>query len=383
MGVCCLEGMAGSMRVRNLLEPLLEKNLITVNNLIYKKHCSNNFPPKGEVNNINYKIIGSKQKGFLNLRFFYDGFRFIKNCRKRNQKNIIYNYDSPDIKNILFILFARLLGYKIIIDVVEDYRFFLKFTSILQKIRVHSSFFLLKRMPMYVDAVITISSHLEQRMNAICKGKIPIFLIPITVNFKYFKNNNPNIISGNDIKIFYGGSFGQKDGLEYLIQAFDKVAEQNSSVKLILTGRKHDDYDFANIMKYVNNANNKDRIDYRGFISTEEYYILLNECDIFCMTRNNTVFANAGFPFKLGEFLATGKSVISTNVGDVSKYLINGFNSVLIEPESIDEIVKALTYVIRNPEVMEKMGKQARQTAYENFNSDLLSHKVYEIFNIL
>ncbi|NJO25605.1 MAG: hypothetical protein HC867_07370 [Bacteroidia bacterium] len=37
MGVSCFDGMASSMRVRNLIEPLVAKNLISVSNLIYKK----------------------------------------------------------------------------------------------------------------------------------------------------------------------------------------------------------------------------------------------------------------------------------------------------------------------------------------------------------
>ena len=37
-------------------------------------------------------------------------------------------------------------------------------------------------------------------------------------------------------KIFYGGSFAPKDGLAYLLDAFEEVSRKDSNIKLVLTG---------------------------------------------------------------------------------------------------------------------------------------------------
>ena len=383
LGICCFHGMAGSMRVRNLLEPLLEKKIISVYNLFDLKMCPENIPFTGIINEIGYKVIRSQPKNIFSIiKFYCSGFRFLQLNKKSQAKNILYNYSTPDIKNILFILYAKLIGYKVIIDVTEDNRYKTRYASFLERIRVKSSFYLLKKLSLFADAVLVISTYLEQRISSISKGKIPVILVPISVNFKYFKGPN-KWNDKREIKIFYGGSFGQKDGLEFLIQAFDIVAYNFDNIRLVLTGKEYDDFDFKNIMSFINNANNRSQIEYKGFLETEAYYKLLNDCDIFCMTRNNTKFANAGFPFKLGEFLATGKVVISTDVGDISKYLKNGINCILIKPESVDEIVTALNYSINNYSKMESIGNQARRTAEDNFNSDILSQKLYEIFNFI
>ncbi len=118
-----------------------------------------------------------------------------------------------------------------------------------------------------------------------------------------------------------------------------------------------------------------------GFLNTEDYYALLNTCDIFCMTRINSKFANAGFPFKLGEFLASGKGVIATNVGDVSKYLHNEENSLLITPDSVSGIKNALLTFVNDPEKIHALGKEARKTAEKYFDSDKVSLKLLSIFN--
>ena len=126
---------------------------------------------------------------------------------------------------------------------------------------------------------------------------------------------------------------------------------------------------------------NKDRILYKGFLSTDEYYKLLNECDIFCMTRVNSKFANAGFPFKLGEFLASGKAVVATNVGDVSDYLNNDVNALLINPNSVDELVAALSSIIEHPEKIQLLGVEARKTAETYFDTEKVSMKLFSVFN--
>jgi glycosyltransferase involved in cell wall biosynthesis len=98
------------------------------------------------------------------------------------------------------------------------------------------------------------------------------------------------------------------------------------------------------------------------------------------MTRVNSKFANAGFPFKLGEFLASGKGVIATNVGDVSKYLHNEQNALLIQPDSVDDIKNALLTFVHSPEKISAFGKEARKTAETYFDSTKVSLELLSIF---
>ena len=117
-----------------------------------------------------------------------------------------------------------------------------------------------------------------------------------------------------------------------------------------------------------------------GFLSISDYYATLNSCDIFCMTRINSRFANAGFPFKLGEFLATGKGVIATNVGDVSSYLEDGVNALLISPNTVNELANAILTFINEPGKIKLLGAGARKTAETNFDSEKVGLRLLSIF---
>ena len=83
-------------------------------------------------------------------------------------------------------------------------------------------------------------------------------------------------------KIFYGGSFGDKDGLHFLIEAFENVVEKFPDVSLVLTGRGAS-HDMKILFDLLERSKAKSKIIYKGYLSPEEYYEVINECDIFCM----------------------------------------------------------------------------------------------------
>jgi glycosyltransferase involved in cell wall biosynthesis len=379
MGVSYFDGMAGSTRVRNIFEPLVRKNLIKAANLIYQTDNKVLIGKEGKLNDLNFRVIGFRLGNIFSIfSFWSSGISFLRNNKQQGCKNILYNYNYPDLKNIVFILYAKLIGYKIILDIIEDNRYEAH-VGVINKVRIKTSLFLFKLSRRFTSAYVAISDHLYSRAEIIAKGKAPVYLIPITVNLNYF-NNIGYQPDKNNLKIFYGGSFAEKDGLAYLLDAYDTVSKEDKNIQLILTGLGNQ-ADTDKLKRRIDRSENMNRIIFKGFLNTNDYYDALNSCDIFCMTRINSKFANAGFPFKLGEFLASGKGVIATKVGDVPKYLFNDVNALLINPDSASDIAGALTAFIKNPEKISSLGLEARRTAEAYFDSERVSEKLLSIFN--
>ncbi|HVG42048.1 MAG TPA: glycosyltransferase [Chitinophagaceae bacterium] len=381
-GVSCFDGMASSTRVRNLIEPLVEKGFISVFNLIYTpEYKSIKTATSGVSNHIRFKVIAFRNTNLLaSIPFLLKGMVAIKKNKAKNKKNIFYQYDHPNAKNILFLLFAKMIGYKIVFDIVEDYTFFKQYSSRLNRFRTVSSNWLLKMSPYLASSYVVISSHLYTKVRALAGNKVPVRLIPVTVNFKYFQQV-PSSANNSEVKIFYGGSFGKKDGLQYLISAFDAVCTRHNNIRLFLSG-KGLQADMEEVFGRITHLKCKDKIEYKGYLDTSEYYALLNDCDIFCMARIDSGYSNAGFPFKLGEFLASGKGVVATRVGDVPSYLTNGQNALLVEAESISQLVDAITYLLDNPQKRRDMGEQGRKTASQHFDSEKLSMELLDVFSL-
>lgn len=360
--------MAGTLRVRNIFDNLLKEQQATVSNLIpldllaMEHHQQQqSIHEKVECLSIGYSSIKNPVSVWKYLR---TGFRFIKAHYKKDQPNVLYNYQYPDIRNILFLWYARKLGYRIVFDLVEDKNHEAVHTFN-DRIRRRFTLYFTRLLPKIGDAVFVISDHLYQMTTAITKNRIPVISLPVSVDFSNLQPNAP-VIAGEPLRIFYGGSFAAKDGLPFLVEAVEALSRKRTDFQVLLSGKgKPEDME-----RIFSGISNKSLIDYKGFLSTEAYFQLLASVHICCMTRNNSAFANAGFPFKLGEFMAAGKIIIASRVGDVPKYLRNFESACLVDPENSAQIAEALDYCISNAkELSLTMGQQARSVALQHFDS--------------
>jgi glycosyltransferase involved in cell wall biosynthesis len=80
--------------------------------------------------------------------------------------------------------------------------------------------------------------------------------------------------------------------------------------------------------------------------------------------------ADAGFPSKLTEYMATGIPVVVTSVGEIPAYLKHRENAFLAKPDSAEAFAKELEYVLDNYEYachVAMNGKELTKTVF-NYN---------------
>jgi glycosyltransferase involved in cell wall biosynthesis len=378
LGVSLYEGMAGSVRVRNLLEPMIQTKGVVWSNLFFTKLAGNHSA--GSRDNLKEVEVELSSPRSV-FRFLRDSFRFIRKKKVSGSLNVFYAYDTPDLKTILPILYAKMLGYKIILDIVEDNSVALSFDGIMNRIRIKSGQYLLSMSPYFADLVIVISTHLKGKLDHIYKDLSKVLYIPVTVDLKKIPFN-PTYRSRAE-KVFYGGSFGKKDGLDVLIKAFSKVSGEFPHAELILTGKGENKKDFNEIMELIASSEASAQIKYLGFLNSEDYLRTLGECDVFCVTRNNSKAANTGFPSKLSEFLAAGKAVIASSVGDVGTILTNEENALLISPEDEKAMYDSLKQIFLDSSLIERLGTSGRKTAEVNFDNQKFSNLLFERLKFL
>ena len=376
--------MASAMRIRNLIEPLMKNPALQFSNLIFPyKGILCPKKRQGYKNKVLYKIIDYNIFNLWSIvLFLIHGFTFIYRNKKAKIKNILYIYQYPNIENILFILFAKLAGYRILFDIVENDNYRDDFKNLKGKFKTKSSLFFLNKIEWFADGCCAIYYHLESLLIKISNNRFPVQLIPISVNLSYFPKVKTNNKKCNKITFFYGGSFNKKDDIECFLKAFSIVVETHKNVMFILTGggpvRNID-----RLKKIIEKNQHTKKISYLGYLPIKEYFEVLNGCDVMCMCRGNSSFANTGFPFKLGEYLASSKTVIATLVGDVPKYLTHMENAILVEPENEYSIVQAMMFCIEHPNRCKKIGVNGRKVAEEKFDSIKISEKLFNFFQII
>lgn len=366
--------MASAMRVRNLFTPLIFKEDISIKNIIIT------YPEKGNQfenclknENIEFRIVSYNLYNIISVfNYFLQSLLAIKQMKQNGSYNVLYVYGYPDLEKIFIILFAKIFHYKILFDINEDIFSYNNFSGLKARISTYSSLILIKKFSSFANGAIAISSHLKELLDNISKNKFPVELISISVDF----GNFTQIINNKDdnIKLFYGGSFGEKDGIDILLDAFETISILFPNVILVMTGKGPKRY-IDKLLKLIEKNSSKDRIFYKGCLPLNEYYSALSNCDIMCMTRTGSAFANGGFPFKLGEYLASGKAVIASDVSDIKYYLKDKINAILIEPDSKDALVKAIELLITDRDLRNKIGEEGRQTAKKYFDNYSVAEK--------
>jgi len=255
--------IAGNKRLSNLKTYLSTIDNTSVKIVKIKKERSNNS------NSVLIKYL---------LRFI---FIFFDNCRvifilfqerERNHINILYFYEGNHLL-IHRILLSKILGYKILIDLVENPDCVSYVKSFTQKIRSAYFLFLYRFLPFITDGVVVVSRYLENKVAGDFKGKIPVLHMSVSYDPENF-NSEANVY--NQFGIFYGGSYGDNYDFDSLISAFNSIGKDFPGTKLYLSGNI-----LASKLESIRNKiSNKEDLIYLGYLSEEEYYKVICGMDI-------------------------------------------------------------------------------------------------------
>ena len=359
------KGMAGTMRIRLFTEYFACKELIKVLNI----NKDNGINPKtGTYNKVEYRLFYN-WKYFLIIPFVYPllVLRFLIKEKKRKKKNILFIYDGLSILSIQFAIIGKWLGYKVVTDVVEDYTLVSARTK-MQKLKLyfHSKF--IRLYPKLIDGTIVISKYLDEKYRKLMGSEKVIY---ISISAKNIVDTFKKDKRSNRISFLYAGSYGQKDGVENLIDAFGSIHKEFPQTSLLLVGKLS-----QNITEYVENCNGVEII---GFLPDEEFYKFITvNADVLCMNRTNSLYANAGFPFKLGEYLATGNAVMASEVSNISDYLENKKDILFYEASNQNALINAMKLLITDDELREEIGKNGYLKCVEYFNPATNGKKALE-----
>jgi glycosyltransferase involved in cell wall biosynthesis len=372
-------GMADAKRIQHFIDYLVEHAVSA--QVLLLRQGGVRVPAQsrqGSHKGVQYRTIGDDIKldlflPFALLKYLLQGISTLRSW-KGGDKNILYCYSGLSLENILFVLFARMTGYLVVLDIVEDNTFIKEKLHLLGKLKWWSGELLEKQIPRFADALVVISSYLERLYQKEVGTSLPICLIPICARCQKRPEKQR---TGAELKFVYSGSFAKKDGVEVLIEAFEQVHSELGNCVLMLTGTG------ANLPQYQTRIAGHPAIRYLGYLEDAQFQQFLQQADVLCITRTGSTYANAGFPFKLGEYLATGNPVLVSDVGDVASYLQNMKDAIIVQPDDVTAVKKAMEFCIRNPEEAAQIGLNGQLKCKEHFDPSVNGRKLLELLQRL
>ena len=97
---------------------------------------------------------------------------------------------------------------------------------------------------------------------------------------------------------------------------------------------------------------------------------------ILALARPDNIQGQGGFPTKLGEYLATGKPVVVTTVGELKEYLIDNTNAFLAVPDSALSFAEKMKTALDNYEKAKQVGIEGQKLANTIFNYKVQSENL-------
>jgi glycosyltransferase involved in cell wall biosynthesis len=223
--------------------------------------------------------------------------------------------------------------------------------------------------PKVVDTVSCASTRLRIECKRLGVNKKRIFSASVGADILKF---NPGV-SGEPVRRKYNIKkpivlyLGQLHGGQY-VEIFIKAAAQltdeyKRDICFMIAG---DGYRAEELKRLSRGLNLNERIIFTGAISHEQVpdYIAAADICMGCFEENDVTICKS--PLKIVEYMACGKAIVATDVGDISQ-MLEGCG-ILCPPSDISALTRAVIEILDNHELKKTLETLSRERARTRYN---------------
>jgi glycosyltransferase involved in cell wall biosynthesis len=337
----------------------------------------------GKFDGVNYQILsdarhwnyGKLRKFIFFLKAHFLFIPYLITSKKKNTNTIVLVVSNKVISIVFVRIITWLLGMPLLHEKSEfPFHYMSKFwikRVVISRLYSNTIFKLF-------DGMIVISTTLKSFFKYKTRKAIPIITLPLTIDTQRFIN--ASVLNGYPKRFigYCGYMGGNKDGISDLLKAFSIVNHKFKDVKLVLVGTT-EIAEMEAFKVYTQQQNITEDVFFSGMLDRNEIPGFLKSAEVLVLSRPDNLQASGGFPTKLGEYLASGKPVVVTKVGDIPNYLNHEKDSLLCEPGNIQDIANNIISVLENPSQFISMGVSGQRLAIDKFDYRQTAYEL-EIF---
>ena len=323
----------------------------------YQCHPQNEFND-GRENNAVRRLIG----------FIFRGTKTFKWIRQNNRFDLYILYNPPAYFSLLMLLWARLSGRKIALDITEWYESSHLIGGKYGLVSIENWIRMKIVYPMF-DNIIVISKFLEDYFKS--RGSVNVMrCYPLSHNACDRESFFSKEVGKSTIDFIYAGQPGKKDLLIDFIKGIPELEiKLGKKVIFHMVGPKKEAFlDMARENGFSFD-NVKSNLVFYGLLSREKVFELYKKSDFSVLFRENKRYAKAGFPTKGMESLVNGCPIILNDVGDISLVVKNIHGGIVSQPDNISFIADS---IINRQFVRSSISKDAmKYFSRENYTHEI------------
>jgi len=177
-------------------------------------------------------------------------------------------------------------------------------------------------------------------------------------------------------KVLFCANMVREKGPYELLESVTLISNRFSDIQFIFVGKGKD---LGNLRSMAKRLGIEGKVMFTGYVSKSRKIKIFKESHVFAFPT----YYGEGFPTVVLEAMAAGLPVISTpNAGLVSA-IQSGKDGFLLKtmPSDPKEIAEKIIQLIENPELMKKMSENNLKRAKEEYDANVVSRQIVEIYH--
>ncbi|MBZ0257415.1 glycosyltransferase family 4 protein [bacterium] len=226
------------------------------------------------------------------------------------------------------------------------------------------------QLPQFARTLTYASRALHDRAAALGFAEERMFHLPVGADLERFHPHCGDADALRDFgldpdkpTVLYVGQLEGAAHPHWLVDAAPKVIEQAPDVQFLFVGGGEQ---LEDLQAHVNASPARDAICVGGYIPHDRVPALVGCAAVCVACFDDDPATRAKSPLKIAEYLAAGRAIVVSDVGDAPWMVENC--GIAVTPESIPALAEGITTYLNDPSKREADGRLARQRAERLFN---------------
>jgi glycosyltransferase involved in cell wall biosynthesis len=173
--------------------------------------------------------------------------------------------------------------------------------------------------------------------------------------------------------IMHSTGFDSFKGTDLLINSLAKLKSVIPNFKLLITYTRENIDKLNSYKEYIRNNSLEDNVEFIGLLPYEQLPVLYSYAKFYV-----EVGKNRSMSLSNKEALACGTPVIRGN--DSSEEIMDGYNGLLVNPDSTDDLVKAINTYYTDSNKYNKIKLNCINSITEKFTWEAVANKIVKNF---
>jgi len=215
------------------------------------------------------------------------------------------------------------------------------------------------------DLIVVVSESLRRHLQEAGVRPERIRVLPNAVDANLFHNRldgepvRKRFHLGSRFVVGFLGTFKQWHGADLLMEAFQRLHQGDPDMHLLLVG---DGPLRESLQEKIRQAGLEHEVTLAGKVTHQEVPLYLATMDVAVgpyPDLSKFYFS----PLKLFEYMAAGRAIVASRLGQVAEVIVDGESGLLFKPGDVEDLVRCIRRLREDSRLRLALGKQASMTS--------------------